>query len=321
MSHLRRDSRCLAPVLLIWSAAGGWTGAEQGFAPPPQERAGLPPSEITQVVLLGTGTPNAEPDRWGSSVAVVVNGTPYLVDAGAGVVRRASAAFAGGVQGLDVKRLATLFLTHLHSDHTVGLPDLIYSPWVLGRESPLRIFGPAGTEAMTFHLTEAYKGDVEVRIDGLEPANPTGHRVETQEVQAGLVYEDENVKVTAFEVVHGSWPQAFGYRFETPDRVVVISGDTAPTEAIVEFCRGCDILIHEVYSQAGFDGRIQEWQRYHAASHTSAPELGRIATRAGAKLLVLTHQLLWGATPDELVAEVRSTFDGPVVYGKDLDVF
>ena len=240
------------------------------------QSAPIPPSPITQLVLLGTGTPNAEPDRWGSALAVVVNGTPYLVDAGAGVVRRASAAYANGVEGLEVKRLSTLFLTHLHSDHTVGLPDLIYSPWVLERETPLKIMGPLGTEAMAYHLTEAYKEDVAVRISGLEPANTSGHEVVAQNVEPGLVYEDENVKV---------------------------------------------ILVHEVYSQAGFDGRAPVWQRYHAASHTSGPELGRLASRARPKLLVLTHQLLWGATPEELVAEVRSTFDGTVIYGKDLDVF
>lgn len=310
------------PMLIgLCAVAGAVGGCTQESPPGPLEGGSLPPSQITQVVLLGTGTPNAEPDRWGPALAVVVNGTPYLVDAGAGVVRRASAAFAGGVEGLEVKRLSRVFLTHLHSDHTVGLPDLIYSPWVLERETPLRIFGPVGTDSMAYHLTRAYEADVEVRIQGLEPANPTGHRVEAREIQPGIVLQDENVTVTAFAVAHGSWTQAFGYRFETPDRVVVVAGDTAPTEAVVEFCDGCDILVHEVYSKAGFDGRNPEWQAYHAASHTSAPALGDIASRAGAKLLVLTHQLLWGSTPQELLAEVRSTFDGPVVYGKDLDVF
>lgn len=289
--------------------------------PPVQDAPPIPPSEITQVVLLGTGTPNAEPDRWGAAVAVVVNGTPYLIDAGAGVVRRASAAHALGVEGLEVKRLATLFLTHLHSDHTVGLPDLIYSPWTLTRESPLRIFGPRGTRSMAHHLTEAYRADVAVRLEGLEPANATGYMVEAEEIQPGLVYQDENVRVTAFPVTHGDWDQAFGFRFQTPDRVVVISGDTAPTDTVVEACDGCDILIHEVYSMAGFQGRDPVWQRYHAASHTSGPELGRIADRAKPALLVLTHQLLWGSSPEELLTEVRSSFHGTVIYGADLDVF
>ena len=286
-----------------------------------QEGPALTPSAITQLVLLGTGTPNAEPNRYGSALAVVVHGTPYLVDAGAGVVHRANEAFLAGIEGMAVSGLATVFLTHLHTDHTVGLPDLIYTPWVLERKVPLRIFGPTGTEEMALHLTEAYGADVRVRLDGLEPANPTGHQVEAKNADPGMVFEDDNVRVTAFEVTHGGWPQAFGYRFETPDRIIVISGDTAPTDAIADNCRECDILVHEVYSQAGWEKRIPVWQQYHAASHTSGPALGRIASEANPKLLVLTHQLLWGATPEDLLAEVRSGFSGAVVYGKDLDVY
>jgi ribonuclease BN (tRNA processing enzyme) len=310
----------LVRVVLAFMTVGTG-GCTQDSSPPPREAMRPPPSEITQVVLLGTGTPNAEPDRWGPALAVVVNGTPYLVDAGSGVVRRASAAYARGVEGLEVKRLKTVFLTHLHSDHTVGLPDLIYTPWVLEREAPLTVLGPSGTEAMAFHITEAYQQDVAVRTQGLEPINPSGYLVEARDVQAGVVWEDENVKVTAFRVAHGDWAQAFGYRFDTPDRVVVVSGDTGPTDSVAENCDGCDILVHEVYSETAFQRRVPEWQRYHAASHTSAPEVGRVASRGRAGFLVLTHQLLWGATPEELLEEVRSTFSGPVAYGNDLDVY
>ena len=285
-------------------------------APPP-----IQPSATTQVVLLGTGTPNAEPGRYGSAVAIVVQGVPYIVDAGAGVVHRANEAFQNGVPGLEPKNLATVFLTHLHTDHTVGLPDLIFTPWVLERTQPLTIMGPQGTEAMAGHLAQAYELDVRVRVDGAEPANSTGYQVIAREVAPGPAYADENVTVTAYSVPHGDWGEAFAYRFETPDRVIVISGDTAPSESIVEACRGCDILIHEVYSQAGWERRVPEWQAYHAEAHTSGPALGELATRAGAGLVVLTHQLLWGATPEELVEEVRTTFSGPIVYGTDLDVF
>jgi len=296
----------------------------EGAAPhtlPRPAAAVLPPSDVTQVVLLGTGTPNAEPDRYGSSVAVVVNGEPYLVDAGAGVVHRANEAFLNGVDGLAPNTLSTLFLTHLHSDHTVGLPDLILSPWVLGRENPLKVLGPGGPQEVLDHLSKAFERDVDIRINGLEPANTSGYRVESQDVEPGPVYQDQNVRVTAFLVPHGDWPQAFGYRIETPDRTIVVSGDTSPTESVVENCRGCDILIHEVYSQAGWEGRTPEWQRYHRAFHTSAPDLGELASRANPKVLILTHELLWGTTPEELVAEVQSTFSGFVVYGQDLQVF
>ncbi|MBT8396005.1 MAG: MBL fold metallo-hydrolase [Gemmatimonadetes bacterium] len=292
--------------------------------PPSHTEPGQPQtvsSGTTQLILLGTGTPNAEPDRAGSSLAVVVNGTPYLVDAGPGVVRRANEAFQNGVEGLAVEGLATVFLTHLHTDHTVGLPDLIYTPWVLEREAPLTIIGPAGTEAMARHLSLAYQNDVQVRLEGLEPANTTGHNVDARDVRPGTVFQDENVTVTAFTVPHGSWDRAFGYRFQTPDRTIVVSGDTGPSESVVDFCNGCDILVHEVYSHAKWELKPPDWKAYHAASHTSGVELGEIAARAEPGLLVLTHQLLWGATPEELVAEVGRAFKGRIAFGKDLDVF
>ncbi len=275
----------------------------------------------TRVVLLGTGTPNAEPDRSGGSVAVVVDSSPYVIDAGAGVVRRANAAREQGIEGLAPARLRHLFLTHLHSDHTTGYADFILTPWTLGRDEPLKVFGPPGTEEMTAHILAAYAEDIRVRLEGLEPANDQGWRVEVTEIAPGIVFEDERVRVTAFTVAHGTWPHAFGYRLETPDQVVVISGDTTPTEAMVEQAGGCDILVHEVYSNAGFAGREPVWQRYHARSHTSASELAEIARRARPGVLVLYHQLLWGSTPEELVAEVTIRYDGPVVYGNDLDVF
>jgi len=298
-----------------------WPGPISSITGVAAQNTGIRPSTGTRLVLLGTGTPNAEPDRWGSALAIVVNGTPYLVDAGAGVVRRATAAREMGLEGLAPRNLSVVFLTHLHSDHTVGLPDLIFTPWTLERSVPLRIFGPPGTQQMASHIMEAYQADVDVRIRGLEPANTTGVGVRVEEHTDGLVYQDENVKVTAFEVNHGDWDHALGYRFETADRTIVVSGDTAPSEAIVEQCRGCDILVHEVYSKAGFDRRDPVWKAYHSASHTSAPELGAIAARARPGLLILTHQLLWGSTPEELVEEVREAFDGNVMYGEDLQVF
>jgi len=275
----------------------------------------------THVVLLGTGTPNADPERSGPAVAVIVNGTPYLVDAGPGVVRRAAAANAAGVTPLDVSNLRHLFLTHLHSDHTVGLPDIILTPWVLERDVPLQLYGPGGSQRMVEHLLAAYDQDIRVRLDGLEPANEHGYRVDVHEIETGTVYEDENVRVTAFQVHHGDWEQAFGFRFESADRVVVISGDATPSDALVEACSGCDVLVHEVYSQVGFERREPVWQRYHADSHTSTMQLAELAARARPGLLVLYHQLGWGTTDEDLVAEITTRYDGAVVSGRDLDVY
>ncbi len=290
-------------------------------APATQQTTSAATSSRTQVVLLGTGTPNAEPDRSGPSVAVVVDDTPYLVDLGPGVVRRAMAANSAGVGALAASKLRTAFITHLHTDHTLGYADFIFTPWVLERDVPVEVFGPAGLREMTEHLLKAYEADVKIRIEGFEPANLEGYKVSVNEIEPGVIYEDERVRVTAFLVPHGSWPQAFGYRFDTPDRSVVISGDTRPTPAIAENCGGCDLLIHEVYSQAGFERRAPVWQRYHASFHTSTLELGEIAARARPGTLVLYHQLPWGSSPEEMLAEIKQVYDGPVVYGKDLDTY
>jgi len=278
-------------------------------------------SKGTQLVLLGTGTPNADPERFGPSLAVVVNDRPYIVDFGPGIVRRAAAAHQNGVEGLKVSKLDHAFVTHLHSDHTSGYSDLILTPWVLEREVPLKVFGPQGLAEMTEHLLAAYKLDINVRLNGLEPINPEGYKVKVTEIEPGVVYEDENVKVTAFEIPHGSWKPAYAYRFDTADKSIVISGDTGPSEKIVEMCNGCDILVHEVYSTAGFARRIPVWQKYHSNFHTSSSELAAIATRAKPGLLVLYHQLYWGTSDEDLLKEVQAEYAGKVVSGADLDVF
>jgi ribonuclease BN (tRNA processing enzyme) len=153
----------------------------------------------TKIIILGTGTPNADPERSGPSLVIIVNNVPYIVDFGPGVVRRASAA------RLRMSALTKAFLTHLHSDHTAGLPDLIFTPWVLGREEPLEIYGPPGIKSMTDHIVSAYQEDIKERINGLEPANKTGYEVKVKEIEAGIFYTDSNIRVEAFPVKHGLW--------------------------------------------------------------------------------------------------------------------
>jgi len=275
----------------------------------------------TQVVMLGTGTPNADPDRSGPAVAVIAGGRAYLVDAGPGIVRRAVASAQRGVRALEPSRLSIVFVTHLHSDHTVGLPDLMLTPWVLERHDPLEVYGPPGIKAMTDHLLEAYAEDIRIRQSGLEPEKSEGYKVNAHEIVEGEVYRDSNVTVTAFAVPHANWEHAFGYRFEARDRVIVISGDTRPSEAVARACNGCDVLVHEVYSSRGFKNRPLAWQRYHADAHTSTEQLASIATWAHPKLLVLYHQLFWGETDEELVKEVRKGYQGAVVSARDLEVY
>jgi ribonuclease BN (tRNA processing enzyme) len=283
----------------------------------------VPAPGTARVVMLGTGTPNADPERSGPAVAVIAGNKAFLVDAGPGIVRRAAAADLAGESALRPLNLDVVFLTHLHTDHTVGLPDLMFTPWVLEREAPLHVFGPPGTEAMTALLHAAYSEDIRIRIDGYEPANTTGHDVIAHEIEPGVVYEDANVRVIAFAVPHGTWEHAFGYRFETADRTIVVSGDTGPApDIIAEACNGCDLLVHEVYSTAGFVGRPPIWQRYHSSFHTSTAELADLANRARAAAVLLYHQLYWGLTDDDLIDEMRAAgWTGPLASARDLGVY
>lgn len=304
-------------VSLTCAAAPAACAAAQDDGPPPGREAHL--------VILGTGTPNADPERSGPALAVVAGGQAYLVDAGPGIVRRAAAAAeAHGIEALDASRLDILFLTHLHSDHTVGLPDVILSPWVLDRPDPIRIFGPPGTATMAGHIESAWQEDIHMRLSGLEPreANRDAYRATVAETTGGPVYEDENLRVTAIPVLHGSWPHSLGYRFDAGGTSIVVSGDARPSESLVEACDGCDILVHEVYSAEAFLTRPPEWQRYHADAHTSTVELAEIATRARPGLLVLYHQLYWGATDEDLIREIREAgYTGQVVSAADLEVY
>ncbi len=288
------------------------------FAQPTQ------PVQLTQLVMLGTGTPNADPDRSGPAVAVVRNGKSYLVDAGPGVVRRAAAAARTlDLTALTPRNLRVLFLTHLHSDHTLGLPDVIFTSWVLERDVPLELYGPPGTKAMVDHLLAAYNEDIRNRLDGLEPANENGYKVNVHEITApGVLFDDGNVKVRAFAVPHGDWAASYGYRFDSADRSIVISGDTRASDAVVTACNGCDLLVHEVISADGLRTRTPEWQRYHARAHTSTEELGPLANRAAPKLLVLYHQLYSGTDDASLLAELaRAGLTRPVLSARDLTIY
>ena len=321
-------------ALSVWTATGcvatptGETttepaGAEEVEEVQDESTASRRDPARTWVVLLGTGTPGAEPDRFGAAVAVVAGGTAYLIDAGPGVVRRAAAgAMVTGLAALQPQNLRVAFLTHLHSDHTLGYPDLILSPWVLGRALPLQVFGPPGLDSMTAALLEAYREDIRVRVEGPERLRRDLLGVDSHEIEAGVVYEDSVMRVEAFAVPHGTWEHAFGYKLTTTDRTVVVSGDTGPFDELAHIAAGADVLVHEAYGAEGLRRRPPEIQQYHGTFHTSAVKVGQLAEEAGVGLVVLTHQLhLGGETAEELVRQVQLSFDGEVAYGRDLDVF
>jgi len=282
------------------------------------------PLSKTKVILLGTGTPNPDPNYSGCSVAITVNETPYIIDFGPGLIRQAAAlspTYGGPINALEPERFRTAFLTHLHSDHTAGYPDLILSPWVQGRDEPLEVYGPRGIKEMTENILKAYKEDIRYRVYGTEPANNKGWRVQPHVIKPGLIYEDSYVQVEAFRVNHGTWPNSFGFRFTTPDKVIVISGDTTPCENIIKYAKDSDILIHEVYSQKGFEKRSPTWQKYHASHHTSTHELASIAQKTQPQLLILYHVLFWGSSEQELLQEITDRYKGKVVIGSDLDSY
>lgn len=275
------------------------------------------PAARSTIVILGDGTPLLSAARSGTSIGIIARGTLYVFDAGPGVLRRIQEAREH--LGLGIQRQGPVFITHLHSDHTLGVPELLYYP---GAPS-LTLFGPPGIQAFLMHLLEAWKEDRQVRsFSGMPSDQALAARVNAataHEVKPGIVYADSNLTVKAFPVPHGTWPSAFGYRIETSDRVIVLSGDTRPSDAVVEACSGCDILLHAVYSAE--NTLTSADSLYFSRFHTSTRELAELATRARPGLLVLYHQIFMGKRPADLVRQISAQFRGPVISARDLDIY
>lgn len=270
------------------------------------------------VVMLGTGTPRPTPDAWGPATAVLVGDRVFLVDAGVGVERRLAAA------GLPTDGVSAVFITHLHSDHVLGLADLIFTSWVMGRTRPFPVYGPHGLAEMTQHLYAAFSQDIQIRTDGLEHESRDGYRVAVREIRPGVVYDSGGVRVTAFRVNHGEWREAYGYRFDAFGRSIVISGDTRPSEELVRMATGVDVLIHEVQPSDSTkhpgNRSAAEWATYVRAYHTTALQLGELAARARPKLLVIYHNGR-RTSADRILADIRRSFSGPVAIAADLQRF
>jgi ribonuclease Z len=277
------------------------------------------------VTLLGTGVPIPSPERFGPCTLVEAGDRKFLIDAGRGAAIRLYQL------KIPLGRIDLQLLTHFHSDHTSGLPDIWLTGWLSSpfgaRTAPYRVIGPPGTRALIENLERAYAADIEIRIAD-EKLPPAGVATELTEFDRdGTVYEEGGVKVIAFEVDHGDVIKpCYGYRFEYAGRAVVLSADTRYNENVIKYGAGADLLIHEVASAR--PGLMkQAYIRRIIAHHTTPREAGRVFAQAKPKLAAYTHIVLLGSdtipppTVDDIVAETRQTYGGPLVVGEDLMTF
>lgn len=271
-----------------------------------------PSAPVMQLLMLGTGYPYPDPERAGPSCAVIVGKKLFIVDAGRGAVMRLAA--IGNPWG----SIEAVFLTHLHSDHIDGLPDIFHCAWEFGKGAPFPLYGPKGTKGIADGILQFYAPDIRVRRDLTEKLPPEGAKIDVHEIMEGVVYEKPGeVKVTAFLVDHRPVEPAFGYRFDAGKQSIVISGDTRPTPNLIRHAEGADILVHEAYvggsstPDAGWS--IRDY-------HSSATEAGEAAAKAKVKILVLTHLIPARAKEEDFFNEARKAFSGKIIVGRDLMV-
>jgi ribonuclease Z len=266
------------------------------------------------LILLGTGYPYPSAERAGPSCAIVVGERVFIVDAGRGVGMRIAAT------GISWSSIEAAFLTHLHSDHIDGLPDLFHCTWEFGAGKPFELYGPKGIQEVANGLLQFYGPDIFIRRDLTEKLPAEGARINVHEIQEGVVYNvPDVVKITAFLEDHPPVKPAFGYRFDAGRHSVVITGDTRPNQNLVRFAAGADILVHEAYvrrSSANSADDDPRWSIYKY--HSSAREAGETAAKAKVKTLVLTHLIPAGATEQDFLDEAKKSFSGKIIVGRDL---
>jgi ribonuclease Z len=278
-----------------------------------------------RVTLLGTGTPTPRIGNFSASTLVEAGAERLIFDLGRGSTIRLFQ------KKIPLGSITAHFITHLHSDHIVGLPDMWLSGWVgtpwASRKSPMVIFGPKGTVAMTENLTRAFSEDIRIRIAD-EELPPAGVAFEAKDIEPGLVYDHNGVRVTAIEVNHGEKIKpSFGYVVEFDGKKVVLSGDTKPDERVAKAAEGADLLIHEVCIIEPELSKSYPSYRAIEDHHTSPEDAGKIFSSAKPKLAVYSHIVFATLQPvqdvpeDALIARTQITYKGPLVVGRDLMSF
>ena len=271
--------------------------------------------DLFRVTLLGTGAPPPSLERFGPSTLVEVGGQKLIFDAGRGAMQRLNQL------GIPFCDIGGMFLTHHHSDHVVGFPDLWLTGWIGRpwgkRHVPLEVWGPVGTSQMMEHLPQAFHVDIRVRSKSYPP---DGVKLVAHEIREGVVSDRDGVRVSAFEVDHGGEElPAFGFRIEYRDRVAVLSGDTTFNENLIRHADGADLLVHEVTAAAGNTAESAAQLKRIGANHTTPEQAGEVFARVRPKLAVYNHLLLFGsATAADLIPATRQKYAGPLIVGVDL---
>jgi len=278
----------------------------------------------TRLILLGTaGGPPIRKQRSQPASAIVVKGAVYIIDTGDGVAQQMALA------GLSPQAIRAVFITHLHSDHVADYGTLLLRAWQGGLRTPVDTYGPAPLEAMTRSYMQFMDYDIQVRIKD-ENRIPFAPLVRAHNIAAeGVIYQDENLKVTAAEVPHGAAKPAYAFRFDTADRSIVFSGDTSKSANLVKLATGADVLVHEVMNLDGVDAIVNasapgsaELKRHIIEAHTPMDEVGQVATEARVKKLVLNHFVPTGLpaydNPQLWLQGTRKSYKGEIVSGEDL---
>ena len=268
-------------------------------------------ADYLEVTLLGTGTPRPSIERIGAATLVSVGGQNLRFDVGRGATIRLQQA------GLTPNMIDKVFLTHLHSDHISGLDDLWITGWVWQRQSILNVNGPAGTHQLVEGLRQAYASDISYREKNVNLDTDLA-RIKSNEINEGIVYQENGVTVRAFLVEHAPVEPAFGYRVEFGDRSVVISGDTTYSENLIEHSQKADLLIHEITAAESSLLKRNKRLSKIVAYHTTPSQMSDILNKTKPRLTVLNHILLFGVSENNVIEEIKSDYTGDVVMGYDL---